>query len=99
MKLCGNLTPATPPRAGGVYLVGALRDGKGESSQKVGMKFGGRESGKLVETLVFARVARVGDGLDGVPAAQETGWPPPSLCRPRSETSTRKSREISNGPL
>lgn len=58
--------------AGGVYLVGALRDGNSESSQKCGMKLGGVNRAEQTETLVFARVARVGGAMIRELAGPET---------------------------
>ncbi len=65
-----DLTLSADMRSGGVYLVGALRDGNMENSQKGGMKFGGLDRGEQTETLVFARVARIGS-----PIAEDGGGP------------------------
>lgn len=65
-----ELTMSADMRAGGVYLIGALRDGSLENSQKGGLKFGGLDRGESAETLVFARVARIGD-----PLAEDGGGP------------------------
>jgi len=70
-----ELTISADMRSGGVYLVGALRDGNLETSQKGGMKFGGRDSGESSETLVFARVARIGAALAEEPGGTAAGSP------------------------
>jgi hypothetical protein len=49
--------------AGGVYMVGALRDENLEGSQKGGMKLGGVNQPEQSETLVFARVARTAGAM------------------------------------
>lgn len=63
-----EMTVSADMKAGGVYLVGALRDGSMENTQAGGMKFGGRDRGEESETLIFARVARI-----GAPFAEDLG--------------------------
>jgi hypothetical protein len=48
---------------GGVYLVGALREGNGNVGAAGALKFGESRSSDSTEVVVFARVARIGGAL------------------------------------
>lgn len=73
-----EMTVSADMKAGGVYLVGALRDGSSEDTQQGGLKFGGKTRGEVGQTLVFARVARIGSPLPGAEAGAPAGVPAPS---------------------
>lgn len=55
---------------GGVYLVGALREGSGNQGAAGALKFGDRRSSDSTEVVVFARVARIGGSLLPDPATE-----------------------------
>ncbi|AMV21799.1 hypothetical protein VT03_28110 [Planctomyces sp. SH-PL14] len=55
---------------GGVYLVGALREGTGNKGAAGALKFGDRQSSDSTEVVVFARVARIAGSLLPHPATE-----------------------------
>ncbi len=73
-----EMTVSADMKAGGVYLVGALWDGSSEDTQQGGLKIGGKTRGEVGQTLVFARVARIGSPLSGAEAGAPAGVPAPS---------------------
>lgn len=83
-----EMTLSADMTAGGVYLVGALRDGNSESSQKGGLKLGGVNRAEQTETLVFARVARVGGAVVDEAEREAQGN---SRLRPPSEDIEQES--------
>ncbi|AMV21752.1 hypothetical protein [Planctomyces sp. SH-PL14] len=82
-----EMTLSADMTAGGVYLVGALRDGNSESSQKGGLKLGGVNRAQQTETLVFARVARVAAPVFSGPESE------------RDQTSARRGQATVAAPV